>query len=436
VESTFPGSEFNYVKGRKQDTAPLINSEYGGVSAGGGDRDISWVFLFLTNLLRKYEKIRGYIYTELEDIEWEHNGFMNYDRSPKEFNYPAGIALAELQNEEFPVLDCPPYQRVDPFAKVSVPILLSHWSEHTGLKLRVSAFGATANGSPWSAWFKPLERDVDAKPYTVTPQGSYDVALPGATGLLIVLAEVMQDGRRIAANYCVIDARGETWFKPEEYGASFPVDGFSTYGFANEAPAKPGKVFGLGAGFIEYKIKLPMRLKAGKITACRLVAEIASKAGRERLDWPERTNPLDYPQTDGKLWPTDVTISLNGVPFHQVTINNDFADALGVLSHVANHQHGSRGEVLEIPITGDALNALRTSLDGNRVVTLRFEVKPDAQHAGGLALYGADMGSRPCDPALVFTLAPGAKKPTGEAKTLGHKPPKPTKQPKTPSQAN
>jgi hypothetical protein len=98
---------------RKQDTAPLINSEYGGVSAGGGDRDISWVFLFLTNLLRKHDKICGYIYTELEDIEWEHNGFMNYDRSPKEFNYPAGITLADLQNEEFPILDCPPYQRVD-----------------------------------------------------------------------------------------------------------------------------------------------------------------------------------------------------------------------------------------------------------------------------------------------------------------------------------
>jgi len=424
VQSTFPGSGFNFTGGRKQDTAPLINSEYGGVGAGSGDRDVSWVFLFLTNLLRKYDKICGYIYTELEDIEWEHNGFMNYDRSPKEFNYPAGITLADLQNDEFPILDCPPYQRVDAFADVSVPILVSHWSERTGLKLRVSAFGASANGTSWSAWFKPFERDIDVKPFTVAPQGSFDVNMPGVTGLMIVLAEILQDGKRIAANYCVIDARGEAWFKPDEYAATFPVDAFSSFGFdpaPYEAAAKPGKVFGLKTGFIEYQIKLPMRLKPDKITACRLVAEVASKASTERLDWPARTNPLDYPQTDGKLWPSDITISLNGVPFHQVTVNNDYADALGVLSHVANFQHGSRGETLDVPITDKALDALNAALNGNRVVTLRFEVKPDAQHPGGLALYGADMGSNPCNPALVFSLAPGAKKPAREAKALHHK---------------
>ncbi|MCP4642392.1 MAG: glycoside hydrolase family 2, partial [bacterium] len=57
VEKTFPGSDFNYTGDWKQGTAPLINSEYGGVSAGSGDRDISWVFLFLTNLLRRYDMI-------------------------------------------------------------------------------------------------------------------------------------------------------------------------------------------------------------------------------------------------------------------------------------------------------------------------------------------------------------------------------------------
>jgi hypothetical protein len=441
VQSTFPGSEFNYVKGRKQDTAPLINSEYGGVSAGGGDRDISWVFLFLTNLLRKHDKICGYVYTELEDIEWEHNGFMNYDRSPKEYNYPAGITLADLQNEEFPVLDCPPYQRVDPFAHVAVPILVSHWSERAGLKLRVSAFGTTVNGTPWSAWFKPVERDIDVKPFTVGQQGSFDVNMPGVTGVLTVLAEILQDGKRIAANYCVIDARGEAWFKPDEYAASFPVNAFSACNFpagssshstvhsvhsvhpsdqpvSGSIAPKPGKAFGLKSGFFEYRIKLPMRLKPDKIAGCKLVAEVASKASTERLDWPARTNPLDYPQTDGKLWPTDITISLNGIPFHQVTINNDFADALGILSHVANYQHGSRGEVLDIPITDKALDALNAALNGNRVVTLRFEVRPDAQHVGGIALYGADMGAYPSDPALVFSLAPGARKPTREAKVL------------------
>ena len=42
VASTEPGSTFNYCPDMSQGTAPLMNSEYGAVSAGGGDRDISW----------------------------------------------------------------------------------------------------------------------------------------------------------------------------------------------------------------------------------------------------------------------------------------------------------------------------------------------------------------------------------------------------------
>ena len=66
---------------------PLINSEYGAVSAGGGDRDISWGLRDLTTQLRRQRKIQGFVYTELADIEWEHNGLVNYDRTPKAFGY-------------------------------------------------------------------------------------------------------------------------------------------------------------------------------------------------------------------------------------------------------------------------------------------------------------------------------------------------------------
>ena len=42
VQETYPGSAFNYVGGNVQTDAPLINSEYGGISAGAGDKDVSW----------------------------------------------------------------------------------------------------------------------------------------------------------------------------------------------------------------------------------------------------------------------------------------------------------------------------------------------------------------------------------------------------------
>ena len=57
------------------------------MSAGGGDRDISWGLRDLTTQLRRHPKIQGFVYTELTDIEWEHNGLVNYDRTPKVFGY-------------------------------------------------------------------------------------------------------------------------------------------------------------------------------------------------------------------------------------------------------------------------------------------------------------------------------------------------------------
>ena len=44
---------------------PLINSEYGGIGALDGDRDVSWSFKFLTNELRRHQQISAYIYTEV-----------------------------------------------------------------------------------------------------------------------------------------------------------------------------------------------------------------------------------------------------------------------------------------------------------------------------------------------------------------------------------
>ena len=66
VAKTKPGSGFNYCPGLAQSSLPLINSEYGAVSAGGGDRDISWGLRDLTTQLRRHRKIQGFVYTELD----------------------------------------------------------------------------------------------------------------------------------------------------------------------------------------------------------------------------------------------------------------------------------------------------------------------------------------------------------------------------------
>ena len=134
VAQTKPGSSFNYCPGLAQSNLPLINSEYGAVSAGGGDRDISWGLRDLTTQLRRHPKIQGFVYTELADIEWEHNGLVNYDRTPKVFGYDTWLPDMrpnELMGADFIGYDAPPAIVGKPGETISLPIFVSHFSERS-----------------------------------------------------------------------------------------------------------------------------------------------------------------------------------------------------------------------------------------------------------------------------------------------------------------
>ncbi len=151
VARTQPGSGFNYCPGNAQTTLPLINSEYGAVSAGGGDRDISWGLRDLTTQLRHERKIQGFVYTELTDIEWEHNGLVNYDRTPKRFGYEAWVPdmrPSDLLGADFVGYDAPPVIVGKPGQTISVPIFVSHYSDLEGpatLQWWVAGYDARAD---------------------------------------------------------------------------------------------------------------------------------------------------------------------------------------------------------------------------------------------------------------------------------------------------
>ncbi|MDQ6765949.1 MAG: glycoside hydrolase family 2, partial [Verrucomicrobiota bacterium] len=124
VKETYTGSRFNYTPGFEQGSQPLINSEYGGVGALDGDVDISWSFKFLTNELRRHGHLSAYIFTELHDVEWERNGFLNYDRTPKVFGYDPTIVN---QGDVLP-MDAPPISRRAPNEEVEIDIFSSHFA--------------------------------------------------------------------------------------------------------------------------------------------------------------------------------------------------------------------------------------------------------------------------------------------------------------------
>ena len=386
VEETYPGSAFNYVGGNVQNDAPLINSEYGGISAGAGDKDISWCFKYLTNELRLHPKICGYVYTELQDIEWEHNGFMNYDRSIKAFGYD----YLDINTLDFIAIDYPPGTTVTPGEKIKADIYTSHFSHKaiTDATLHwqldtMSATGAITRGRvsgsvdiPFPQYQVQNVHQLELTMPDVHPAvGTLHVWVTDGTGSVVarnfinfehfVAAHptvVSSDSGLVSINYAPGDVFKSSWAL---------VGGNSDSRFLNE------HLFSAeGSGYVEYEISLPDGINTTNPAEMELIFEASSSYGGAR-------------QTEPEKHPSDVTISVNGVEIETIRIPDCPADARGVLSYI-HGQPGNYGYLYRVKI--DPSLVFESEVD---TLTIRYEVKADAAAKGGFALYGARTGRYP-----------------------------------------
>ena len=419
VEKTYPGSTFNYAAPYRQADAPLINSEYGGIGAHQGDQDVSWCLKFLTNELRRHAKIGGYVYTELCDIEWEHNGFVNYDRTPKEFGYGfwfPGMALADLNNPDFVVLDAPPLIELAPRQDREVPVRISHWSDRQASSLSVrwrvdwlDRFGRRFEGQ-WQSQLAQWRR------FDVVDQPVIRVTAHHPTGALGALLVELVDGQQaIARNYVnVLVQRGASPCV-EAIDANvvdcrvLPAD-FAAWTFGAPLPMDEGlagqKVAGRGAGAVEYHVRLPANIPFEKLQSVMVMAELASCAGDAKLDWPAKRTDFDNPQTDTKKWPSVVQLTLNGYEVTRLKLPDDPADAAGAMSHYHGFQ-GAYGQLVKADVPEPVLKQLRRELVNDSVLRVRLEVPAGAEHAGGLSVYGEQLGAYPLLPTVRLAIEGG-----------------------------
>ena len=384
VAETYPGSGFNYAGDNVQSDAPLINSEYGGISAGAGDKDVSWCFKYLTNELRLHPKICGYIYTELQDIEWEHNGFMNYDRSVKAFGYD----YLDINTLDFIAIDYPPGTTVAPGEKIKADIYASHFSHKTITRATLhwqldtmSATGevkrANVSGSV----------DIPFPQYQVEHVHQLALQIPDihpAIGTLHVWV-TDQTGTVVARNFINFEHFVELRQPVESDGSgtirlNYAPENISSTSWGE--PTTSDHLFSaVGSGSVEYEIPLPEGLSTTDVAEMALVFEASSSYGGAR-------------QTEPEQHPSDVTISINGVEIETVRILDCPADTRGALSYINGHP-GIYGYLHKVKI--DPSNVLNT-----RTLTIRYEVKADAEAKGGFALYGARIGRYPTGPHLLI----------------------------------
>jgi hypothetical protein len=390
VAKTFAGSEFNFVKGRAQETAPLINSEYGSLGAGGGDRDVSWGFHFLTNELRRHEKIQGYIYTELSDIEWEHNGFYNYDRSAKEFGYDTyvpGMTTRDLQGEDFVGYEGPPMMKSPAF---TLPVFVSHFSDlKDAPTLRWWLTGADDFGSPVATPVQTLP--VKWERLRVTNQVPLDVRVPGNRPFAGALAMELVDaaGKRIAANFVNVATRSALSprieiVNPQTVALRFSPVEMREQGADSNIHA--GKFWAVGPAAVAYRVMMPDWVLAAGPDRVELVAEIGTHAGTQKLDWPWRQKAVDYPQTDVHKYPGEVHVLIAGADAGKVAVPDDPADIRGFLSSVAGFHHGSYGYLTRVSAVAPKLGA-------------EFVIRIEGTK--GLSIYGEGMGRYGMDPVVL-----------------------------------
>ncbi len=432
VDKTHPGSNFNYVKGRKQNTEPLINSEYGGISAGSGDADISWCVKYLTNELRLHPKICGYVYTELSDIEWEHNGIVNYDRSAKEYGYDAfvpGMTVADVFAADFLCMDVEPCPRRRPGETLEVPLKFSHFGRR---RFEKGALTWTLHGVDRSGRFrKALSQgkcSFDVTQYDVVDVPPIRVKLPDEQMVVTLACEVaaVKDGRcelsAWARNYINVDVIGEPQARVEVPDPQTLLIRWDPLIDEVTWPpvGSPADVISLEKRSVEkdgamtYRITWPEGVDPKDVDRIEFVAELASRAGKEKYDWPGPKGNHGYPQTQARKFPSDVEVVLAGQSVGRFSLVDDPADARGVLSHANGLEPGSYGYLTRARVEGKPLAAVLqvVAKDTKRPIELTLRVPTSAAHQRGVAVFGDRVGRYPTDPTLmIHTRAPHGVKP-------------------------
>jgi hypothetical protein len=391
VEKTYAGSTFNYVPGFQQGSQPLIASEYGGIGALDGDRDTSWSFKFLTNELRRHGKLSAYIYTELHDVEWERNGFLNYDRTLKQFGYDPQIVN---QGDVLPI-DAPPIQRCQPGSEVAVEIFSSHFSRKGRPDVRLEWRFSGIDALGWlhdriAAGSEPIEFPH----LRVALAKRLSLQMPEQTmlGTLWVRA-VTNDGTVVASNYVqfFVDAGSPPWqqlnqrtiyrLDAHSWSSAEWNAGLST----REEAMRDGFARGRGRGFFEWKFPVnPEALRR----VCRIKFLCEASAARQGA-----------PQTDGFAQPSRLRLLLNGVPVYRTILPNHPHDARGALTYLRGG-HGAYGYLCHATAEGTLLEEVLREMKGNHL-RLRCLVPRNEPPEGGLTIYGYDCGRYPIGPTLI-----------------------------------
>jgi hypothetical protein len=397
VAKSYRGSTFNFVEGRQQGNAPLINSEYGGIGALDGNRDCSWSFKFLTNELRRHPQLSAYIYTELHDVEWEYNGLLSYDRTPKEFGYPPAL----INRGDVLPINTAPISRLVPGSSTEIEIYSSHFSRkrRDNVTLHWLYSGIDTLGTVHSGLMRG-RAEIDFPHHHVEVAQRVTVNAPQEPMLCTFsVAAVTPDGETVTSNFIqhyvgdgplpnredrgntlVLRRPVHTWTAESWNGAFSPHEDAERLGFCS----------GVAVGFFEWVFDDEAIRNLARARRVRILCEVSAR--REGT-----------PQTSAHKHPTTFELLINDLRVHREILPDHPHDTRGALSYLRDPKggRGAYGYLMRATIE-DALLARVAESTSDGALRFRCAVPFDANPAGGLTVYGADTGRFPIGPTVVI----------------------------------
>ncbi|MFD0676636.1 MULTISPECIES: glycoside hydrolase family 2 protein [unclassified Paenibacillus] len=440
VQSTRPGSNWNYIDGHQQSDAPLMNSECGavwGIEGSAGDSDLAWQYRYMLNEFRRHDKICGFVFTEFKDVTNEFNGYYRIDDSDKDFGYEGfieGMSLYDLHRPDFVVIDAPPCTTVNSGQTVSV-------------SLAVSSFADTHHGKPmqlsWELWYDSLGcktiadhgiEDISWNTYGVTQLPQLQVQMP-RTDAVAILAIELKDPvdpavrSAVARNFITFDVRSGAaaglYALEGQWLQIAPTDSLNKQWDYTWQALNDHKVNGSNrndnrnGGFFEYDIDISSltRFNSFSFGDIDIYLEAAAKVllakDQQLIDDPtvdisymhgRKADPgmnlNSYYMTDAKKHFSTVQVYIDGQPVELLQLPDDPADSRGVLSwHYQQDDRkldeaGSYGYLQRIRIP----SRMMPGIIERGSFRLKLEVPAGLpEESGGLCLYGRNAGRYPID---------------------------------------
>jgi predicted transcriptional regulator len=140
-------------------------------------------------------------------------------------------------------------------------------------------------------------------------------------------------------------------------------------------------------GFVEYKFPNNAKLSQSKIESMEFSMELSSEVPGTSADWP-----------------SDITLSVNGIEIGTWMSPGDFGDKRGVYTPEWWKLKGSQyGKLKSWRVTNEGtyvdgvkispVSLVDLDLSNHHSIRLRIAVKPDAKHPGGINIFGRGYGN-------------------------------------------